>query len=159
MQTASKKNTPLFALLSALVLLAFLLASVSPALAKSSITVQVPATTKWFNSRIQVKAGNQITIVASGNASTLKTSKTSQSGPAGQKVLCGSVKTAPPPCALNYAKYGALVGKIGYGTPFLIGKKLTFTASTSGTLYLSVNDNLKYYADNKGGYKVTVTTP
>ena len=99
MPAVSKKNTLLFPLLSALVLLAFLLASVSPALAKSSITVQVPATTKWFNSRIKIEAGDQVTIIASGNASTLKTSKTSQSGPAGQKVLCGSVKTAPPPCA------------------------------------------------------------
>ena len=137
------------------VLLAF---TFTPAVAKTiKNTVKVPATTPWFNTRLQVTAGQVITIQASGKASTLKTSKTSQSGPGGQKFICPAYPDGPPPCALNNAKYGALVGKIGNNAAFLIGKKLTFTARSSGRLYLSVNDNLRWYADNSGGYKVVVT--
>jgi hypothetical protein len=130
----------------------------TPVLAKSvKNTVKVPATLPWFNSRIQVAAGQEITIQAAGKASTLKTSKGSRSGPAGQKYICPDPPAAPPPCALNNARYGALVGKIGNNPPFLIGKKLTFTARYTGSLYLSVNDNLRHYADNSGSYKVVVT--
>jgi hypothetical protein len=100
-----------------------------------------------------------IKIQAKGKASTLKTEKGAQSGPAGQKYICGADPSAPPPCALTGAKYGALVGKIGNKPAFLIGKKLTFTAKNSGTLYLSVNDNLRWYSDNGGAYTVVVTLP
>ena len=142
------------------VVLALLALAVTPVLAKSvPKTVKVPATMSWNNTRIQISAGQAIKIQASGKASTLKTVKSSQSGPAGQKIICGSVKSAPPPCALTGAKYGALVGKIGNNPAFVIGKKLNFTAKHSGTLYLSVNDNLGWYHDNSGGYTAVVTTP
>ena len=141
-----------------LVVLLLLAFSFTPGIAKGAQkTVKVPATVPWYNTRLQVTAGQVITIQASGRASTLKTAKGAQSGPRGQKIKCGSVASAPPPCALNYAKYGALVGKIGGSPSFLIGKKLTFTARTGGILYLSVNDNLRWYADNFGGYTVIVT--
>lgn len=148
--------------LTGLILLALLAFSFTPALSKAIKKMyKVPATVEWYNTRLQVSAGQKITIQASGKASTLKTSQKSESGPNGQvKYMgCGEPANAPPPCALYRAKYGALVGKIGSNPAFLIGKKLTFTARQSGILYLSVNDNLKYYTDNKGGYTVIVTTP
>jgi hypothetical protein len=50
-----------------------------------------------------------------------------------------------------------LVGKIGEdGEPFLIGSNYTFTATTSGDLYLAVNDLLPYYDDNSGNYMVFI---
>jgi hypothetical protein len=56
---------------------------------------------------------------------------------------------------MEYAPYGALVGKIGAnGTPFLIGSSLTYTPGSSDELYLAVNDLLPYYADNYGNYMV-----
>ncbi|MCU0489650.1 MAG: hypothetical protein MUE67_11965, partial [Anaerolineales bacterium] len=100
--------------LSGLILLALLAFTVTPALAKAvKKTFQVPATLQWYNTRLKVTAGQVITIEASGRASTLKTSKKSESGPNGQvKYLgCGEPANAPPPCALYRAKYGALVGK------------------------------------------------
>jgi hypothetical protein len=60
---------------------------------------------------------------------------------------------------MNYAPYGALVGKIGTGAAFLVGKKITFTAKSTGILYLAVNDNLPWYGDNAGGYTVTINLP
>jgi hypothetical protein len=58
---------------------------------------------------------------------------------------------------MDGAPYGALVGKIGEdGEPFLIGSNYTFTATTSGDLYLAVNDLLPYYDDNSGNYMVFI---
>jgi hypothetical protein len=60
-------------------------------------------------------------------------------------------------CLLDGAPYGALIGKIGNGTPFLIGSTRWMTAAEGGTLYLAVNDNYIYYEDNSGTYTVTIT--
>lgn len=142
------------------IILALLALTVTPALARSATKkVTVPATTPWYHTRIQITAGQVVKIEAQGKASTLVTSKGSRSGPNGQKFICGAEPPAPPPCALTGARYGALVAKIGNQPAFLVGKKLTFTAKSSGILYLSVNDNLRWYADNAGGYTVVVKTP
>ena len=50
---------------------------------------------------------------------------------------------------LPSANFGALLGRIGSsGDWFLVGKSKKFTASTSGQLYLIVNDTLGGFADN-----------
>ncbi len=62
---------------------------------------------------------------------------------------------APPPCALDDAPYGALVGKVGVdGQAFLIGDAQHFQAPAAGDLFLAVNDNLMYYEDNRGGFTI-----
>lgn len=79
------------------------------------------------------------------------------SGPGGQKwnLGCGEYPGAPPPCALDGAFYGALVGRVGLsGESFLIGGALSFIPPASGTLYLTVNDNLGSYWDNLAGFTV-----
>ena len=52
----------------------------------------------------------------------------------------------------------ALVGRIGSGTPFLIGSSKTLTATANGTLYLGMNEtaNCGGCADNQGSWPVTV---
>lgn len=153
-------HSPKFVWCGMAIILAMLAFMVTPALAKSvTKKVTVPATTPWYNTRIQITAGQVVKIEAQGKASTLVSSKGSKSGPNGQKFICGAEPPAPPPCALTGARYGALVAKIGNQPAFLVGKKLTFTAKSSGTLYLSVNDNLRWYADNAGGYTVVIKTP
>ena len=50
---------------------------------------------------------------------------------------------------LPSVNFGALLGRIGSsGDWFLVGKREKFTASTSGQLYLIVNDTLGGFADN-----------
>ena len=143
--------------ISLFILLAFITASFGTAEAKSSKTVKVPATVQWVNTGIRLTAGQKVTIVAKGSAWTIKSDPKTKCNPNGnRKYLCGSDPGAPPPCAMNYAPYGQLVGKIGYGLAFRVGKKISFTASTAGILYLSVNDNLRWYSDNAGGYTATI---
>jgi len=50
---------------------------------------------------------------------------------------------------------GALIARIGGGSPLFLGENGEVRASTSGRLYFSVNDD--YLMDNSGDYRVTVT--
>jgi len=67
----------------------------------------------------------------------------------------------PGICALPSAQAGALVGKIGNGTPFLVGDNYTFTISNnvkSGTrLYLMNNDVFDGLGDNSGKIEVMIS--
>ncbi len=115
----------------------------------------------WVDSGFAVTADVPISITASGMAITADLSQYpgAISGPDGQdwNLGCGQYEGAPPPCAMNDALYGALVGKIGVdGEPFVIGSNFTFTPTASGDLYLTVNDNLAYYFDNDGYYLIFV---
>jgi hypothetical protein len=113
----------------------------------------------WVDSGFAVTADEPVSVTASGNSLTadLLQYPGAISGPDGQdwNLGCGQYEGAPPPCAMNDAPYGALVGRIGEdGEPFLIGSDLTFTPATSGDLYLAVNDNIGYYDDNSGSYRI-----
>lgn len=118
---------------------------------------RLEANAGWVDSGLMLQGGQQITATAYGRAITAPINvfgSGSASGPDGQSNICPNYDGAPP-CAMDNAPYGALVGKIGTdGTPFLIGSNYTFTAGSSGDLYLAVNDLLPYYADNYGNYMV-----
>lgn len=128
--------------------------------AQNALHFRLQAGSGWVDSGVSVQAGEQTTIKAFGQAITAPINEFGQgtvSGPNGQvwNLGCGQYDGAPPPCAMDDAPYGALVGKIGTdGPPFLLGANSTFTAETSGALYLAVNDNLIYYSDNYGNFMV-----
>ena len=114
----------------------------------------------WAATGFFVGEGQEITLTAHGRALTAPINffgPGSISGPNGQAGgfgLCPNNDPSPP-CAMENAPFGALVGKIGEdGEPFFIGSELTHTATTSGELYLAVNDLLPFYDDNHGNYMV-----
>jgi hypothetical protein len=110
----------------------------------------------WIDCQIDMVAGTPTTIGANGVAITgnLRTYPGAISGPDGQATDCFMFDGISP-CALEGAPYGALLGKIGpEGEPFVIGSNLTFIPSSSGHLYVAVNDNLPFYEDNHGAYWV-----
>lgn len=152
------QNNRLFNMLAFLLIATLLLAGASPAAAaKKAKPVRVKAAAGWVDTKVWVEAGQKVNLTTKGKAITAPSKNNkSKSGPAGQTWWdgCGLHPAAPPPCALYNAPYGALVGRIGSGAPFLIGASKSFVASSSGYLWLAVNDNLVYYKDNKGGYTV-----
>lgn len=120
--------------------------------------VIVPADAGWFDTGITVTVGDTLTFVARGQALTgpLRDYPDARSGPDGQITDC-TMFDGVSPCAMDSVPYGALIGKIGAdGTPFLIGSGATISPAAGGTLYLAVNDNLPFYADNHGRYVVTL---
>ena len=125
----------------------------------ATLPVRVPAGTEWVNSGILVEAGQTVYLTTKGVAITgpLKWFPGAISGPDGQvwNLGCGEYEGAPPPCALDGAPYGALVGRVGpSGEPFLLGGASSFSPPASGWLYLTVNDNLGFYLDNLAGFTV-----
>jgi hypothetical protein len=130
-----------------------------PRVQAATSPVRVPADAEWVNSGILVEADQTIYLETQGVAITapLRSYRGAISGPDGQwwNEDCGDYVGAPPPCAMDYAPYGALVGRVDPdGSPFLIGGESSFTPPASGTLYLAVNDNENYYMDNLAGFTV-----
>lgn len=125
-------------------------------------TAHVPANVSWQDTGIRVEQGQVLTISASGAAITSADVAGSSSGPAGQSVMCpdpNNPAVAESPCLLNGAPYGALVGRIGAGAPFLVGASYQTTAAAAGKLFLGVNDHLDAASvgDNQGGYDTQIT--
>ncbi len=146
-------------LLVTFIIIILLMGSFMPAQAATQ-PVRVPADVEWVYTGIEVQQGDVIHIQTEGVALTARINiygPGSISGPDGQwwGLGCGQYEGAEGPCALDDFPYGMLVGKIGAdGLAFPVGRDTSFTANASGFLYLSVNDNLGFYADNEGGYTV-----
>lgn len=139
--------------------LMILLAGQAYSVSAAATPIRVPANVEWVSTGIWLEAGQTVYLSAQGLAITGPINQYfgSRSGPAGQtwNLGCGQYVGAPPPCALNGAPYGALVGRVGPdGKPFLIGGDPSFISPASENLYLAVNDNLTFYSDNLSGFTV-----
>lgn len=110
--------------------------------------VQVPAITRWLNTKIDVPVGSRLTVTAVGAVNSASTNH-DQRTPDGQRGCVGTSVMAAPglPC------YG-LVAKVGSGKPFFIGNTKTISQSAGGRLYLSINDD--FFADNSGSWHSSV---
>lgn len=128
-----------------------------------TFAVNLPANANWYNTRIQINAGQTIEVVASGNVATFTgedLTESGVSGPDGQATICpdaANPEVAKIGCLMNSEPYGALVARIGDGAPFKVGSIYSGKASASGILFLAVNDNYPYYEDNQGAYSISIT--
>lgn len=143
-------------------MIAISLGSGSSPVSAATEPVRVPADVEWVSIGIFVEEGQTINLVTRGRAITapLNIFPGAISGPEGQVggLGCGQYAGAPPPCALDDAPYGALIGRVGpVGEPFLIGGASSFIAPATGHLYLVVNDNLGTYSDNRSGFTVLIS--
>lgn len=111
--------------------------------------VRVPSVNRWSDSRIDVRAGEIITITATGsiqlsdNGQDTATSAGSASG-----------RRAPDAPILNQPA-GALLAAIDNYGPIFIGGQRSVRAPVSGRLYFGVNDD--HLADNRGEFTVNVS--
>ncbi|PYR66078.1 MAG: hypothetical protein DMF88_17520 [Acidobacteria bacterium] len=111
-------------------------------------TFTVPATQRWTDTGIDIRAGDTITIDAYGTV-RLSADPNDVADPlgshAGRRAANAPLKNSPA---------GALVARIGNAT-ILIGDHRTLTRYPfSGRLYLGVNDD--YLNDNAGQYTASV---
>ena len=110
-------------------------------------TSDFSATPNGPNNTVSVQVGDEITIEASG---TWCWTGGQCVGPAGSSQIAGSGFTLPG------AHKWSLIGRVGSGAWFYIGDTYTFTATTSGTLELLMNDDVR--GDNSGALSVSITT-
>src|SRR3954463_12409300 len=112
----------------------------------AAATVRVDAREQWTDTGITVARGDKVSFNGSGD---IMIAPNASSGVGGDPRITGRypVQSAPP---------GALIGRVGNGTPFHIGpNKDAIVMNGSGRLLLGVNDN--NFQDNEGAYSVTVT--
>jgi hypothetical protein len=118
-------------------------------------TVVVPGNSRGTDTGVDLRAGDSVTISASGNITAGRRAGVVSAD--GGRVGVGSiVGTYPVP----QAGVGALIGYIrtpsGQPTqPFLVGSQNTINAPVDGRLFLLVNDD--NYADNSGQFDVRIT--
>lgn len=112
-------------------------------------TFTIPANQQWVDTAITVARGTRLQFVARGD---VMISPTASSGPGGSPAV--TVPGAPYP--MPGAPAGALLGRVGTGTPFLIGVNTQPIAMpNTGRLMLGVNDDT--YGDNSGAYTIGIT--
>jgi hypothetical protein len=112
-------------------------------------TVTVSGTAAWTDSGVDLAAGQQLTITASG---TVLHNVAGNDGcdPAGEPGTSGHGANI-----IGCPNHASLIAKIGdAGAPFLVGRALSVPASGAGRLFLGVNDN--DLSNNGGSYSADV---
>jgi len=111
-------------------------------------TVRVNSQQRWVDSGIAVRAGDTVTLDATG---TIQMSDDAQdtANPAGST----KGRRAPDAPVLNQLAGGLIVQIDNYG-PIFVGGRRTFTAPVNGRLFFGVNDD--HLPDNRGEFAVNV---
>jgi len=112
--------------------------------------VVVPSTERWFDTGIDLRAGEVVNFQATGTIRMSTGNDSDAASPAGS-INGRRADNAP----FRNRPAGALIGRIGNGTPVYMGERGEVSVPRSGRLYLSVNDD--YLQDNSGEYRVTLS--
>jgi hypothetical protein len=97
---------------------------------------------------IAVRESDRILVEADGSI-TLSNNGADVANPG------GAGRQAPNAPLPNHPA-GALIARIGAnGSPIIVGNRQSFTANSTGRLYLGINDD--YFDDNRGQYNVSVS--
>ena len=108
--------------------------------------INVPANRQWTNTGIPVLRGQRISFTAQGD---IMISPTASSGPDGSPAVTSPTVRYP----LQGVPAGALIGRVGNGAPFAIGRNTQpITMPANGPLMLGINDDI--LNDNSGSYSV-----
>jgi Cutinase len=111
----------------------------------------VSGTQEWTNTKVTVPAGDNLGITAGGQ---ITVSPTETVGPAGdpsctptQNYPGGAFPAPSLPCY-------SLIARIGNGTPFEVGTSALVTATSSGVLFVGINDDT--FSGNSGSWTVNI---
>ena len=116
-------------------------------------TVDVPGNSRGTDTRIDVRAGDPITISATGTITAGR--RVGDVGPDGGRSTGLAINARPIPSA----GVGALIAYIRMANgqlsqPYLIGSNLSTTVPVDGRLILAINDD--DFSDNSGSFSVRI---
>jgi hypothetical protein len=144
-----------------------LLRSAQEAPAQNIYTMNVPITVPWTDTGINIAAGSQLDITASGIVAygwSPGQMTDANGGDSGQQFF----QTAVLPNTIIVSLIGKIGGTtdIGTGTPVpegtpgdgpgFVGISYSEVTSTSGELFLGFNDQVGAFWDNSGSFSVTI---
>jgi len=109
----------------------------------------------WTDTGIDIIKRSKVKITATGSVYIAGSDDGKTPAGAHGCIAAADPKNPPPAPGLTCL---ALVGRIGDGQPFEVGRSSQFIAPRSGRLLLGVNDN--FFPDNGGSWSVrVVVTP
>jgi hypothetical protein len=120
-----------------------------PAPEQEELTVS--AAEDWQPTGLHIEPTNLVTIRHLEGAWTARPARTGAEEQAGAEGYVGEYRRDAP---LPSAPVGALLGRIGSGAPFRIGRYAQFVSTESGVLSLRINDST--LDDNTGRLRVEI---
>jgi hypothetical protein len=105
---------------------------------QNTFNINVSVTTTWTDTGIQVAVGDSLFIRAQGSVSDGAAGWDGWFGPEG---MVRGQSGGCVDCPLTGFPRGALIARIGSGSPFYVGSFSSFSCNGEGVLYLGVNDN------------------
>jgi hypothetical protein len=121
----------------------------APAAAAQAGAILVQGNQAWTASGLDVRKGDRIAFSATGD---IMIGTNASSGIGGSPVATVASIRYP----VSNSPVGALIARVGKGTPFIIGANTqAITMPVNGQLMLGVNDD--HFEDNSGSYTVMLT--
>lgn len=116
--------------------------------ARGGKSLSVAATTTFLNTGVVLSRSESVLITATGTISY-----------GSQNAACANVRISPDGCSAEAicpvkGGCGALVGRLGKGAPFFVGKRKVI--ARPGVLWLGINDIKGAFSDNTGAFHVTL---
>jgi serine/threonine-protein kinase len=129
-------------------------------LPRGAISIQVPANVPWADTGINLRAGDSVTVTASGRVAVETSGRIPLKAPGGFAPDCRAA------ASIYGGRFGifpapqlpcwSLIGRIGgTGAIFEVGARSTFQARSDGRLLLGINDDS--LANNSGFWTAAVT--
>jgi hypothetical protein len=113
---------------------------------QKTVVIRVDINQPWTNSGLVIEANDKVDIVAKGVANSNPSNTNWWCGPEGLNYYYDARFPLPYETSLS------LIAKIGEnGSPFFVGRGISFISNISGDLYFGYND---YYFDDNEGYYV-----
>lgn len=131
----------------------------TPGVAGKTYSFTVHGTDQWMDTKLDLHAGAQVQITATGSLTYPAHEKQPQQdfGPAG---LARGWKDLIHQYPVPDGGHGELVGRLGpadYAQPFAIGESLQYSAPVAGRLYLGINQGMKEAASATGSFTVKIS--
>jgi hypothetical protein len=130
------------------------------AAAGKSYDFDVPATTMWLDTKLDLLAGAEIEVTATGNATYPAADAKSRDQTFTPDGLARSWRDLVREYPVANSGHGALIGRIGAsqagGQPFSLGASQKSDIPIPGRLFLGINQGTKEAATATGSFHVTV---
>ncbi len=116
----------------------------------------VVANRGWQASGIAVKEGHRYEIEATGEVTLAKIPKPWVSQPQGISIIYSEGQPIGTLLAAVHREPAAEGAEETMLKQIVVGRRVTFVAANSGTLYFRINDHWDSLADNEGAYRINV---
>lgn len=115
----------------------------------TNVSFEVKGTAGWQHSNVFLSPGDEVSVRYVNGGWTVDRRNHKNVDASGHADAGGGY-------ILRSGRIGALVGRIGDGTPFLIGNGLDFQTNEKGALWLRIDDSDEMLGDNSGSITVSI---